>query len=74
MKEPVKPLPAGEPCEYEKIKDINIRERQEEMKACGFFEDWKLIRGRLYWRKSKPTWVGTEDVCVKQMVYCKINK
>ena len=47
MKEPVKPLPAGEPCGYEKIREKNIRERQEAMEACGFFEDLKAYKRKI---------------------------
>ena len=47
MKEPVKPLPVGEPCEYEKIREKNIRERQEAMEACGFFEDLKAYKRKI---------------------------
>ena len=47
MKEPVKPPPAGEPCEYEKIRENIIRERQEAMDVCGFFEDLKAYKKKI---------------------------
>ena len=39
MKKPIAALPAKELCEYEKIREENIKERYEAMKQCGFFED-----------------------------------
>ena len=32
-------LPVKELCEYEKIREENIRERYEAMKQCRFFEE-----------------------------------
>ena len=39
FKKPLPPLPSKELCEYEKIREENIKERYEAMKQCGFFED-----------------------------------
>ena len=36
---PVQPLPERELCPYEKLRESNIKERQEAMEASGFFED-----------------------------------
>ena len=39
MDEPVPPLPERELCEYEKLRERNIKEREEAMAASDFFED-----------------------------------
>ena len=39
MGKPVNPLPAQEMCQYEKIRESIIKEREEAMANCNFFED-----------------------------------
>ena len=39
MKTPILPLPENEQCDYEKIREGNIKEREEAMQESGFFED-----------------------------------
>ena len=39
MDTPIQPLPEKELCEYEKLRESNIKERQEAMAASNFFED-----------------------------------
>ena len=39
MAKPVKPLPPREMCQYEKIRERIIKEREEAMANCNFFED-----------------------------------
>ena len=39
MGKPVNPLPAREMCQYEKIRESIIKEREEAMANCNFFED-----------------------------------
>ena len=36
---PLDPLPVTELCAYEKLRESNIKEREEAMRQCGFFED-----------------------------------
>ena len=38
LKKPIAALPVRELCEYEKIREKNIKERYEAMKKCKFFE------------------------------------
>ena len=38
MATPIKPHPERERCAYEKLREVNIREREEAMKESGFFE------------------------------------
>ena len=38
MATPINPLPETELCAYEKLREANIREREEAMKESGFFE------------------------------------
>ena len=47
MKKPIAALPVKELCEYEKIREENIRERYEAMKQYRFFEELQ----RLIWLK-----------------------
>ena len=39
MKKPIAALPVKELCEYEKIREKNIKERYEAMKKSKFFEE-----------------------------------
>ena len=39
MKKPVSPIPWSEPCFYEKLREKNIKEREDAMRESGFFED-----------------------------------
>ena len=39
LKKPIAALPVRELCEYEKIREKNIKERYEAMKQCRFFEE-----------------------------------
>ena len=39
MDKPVSPLPAQEMCLYERIREGNIKEREEAMAKSNFFED-----------------------------------
>ena len=39
MNNPLEPLPEKELCEYEKMREKNIKEREEAMAASNFFED-----------------------------------
>ena len=39
MNNPIEPFPAGELCEYEKLRISNIQEREKAMAESGFFED-----------------------------------
>ena len=39
LKKPIAALPVRELCEYEKIREKNIKERYEAMKKCKFFEE-----------------------------------
>ena len=44
MDTPINPLPERELCEYEKLRQNNIEERQMAMAECGFFEDLMNIK------------------------------
>ena len=39
MQHPVPPLPEKEMCEYEKLRENNIKEREKAMEEAGYFED-----------------------------------
>ena len=39
MATPIDPLPEKELCEYEKLRNSNIREREKAMAESGFFDD-----------------------------------
>ena len=39
MATPIKPLPERKLCPYEKKREDNIREREEEMAKSGYFEN-----------------------------------
>ena len=39
LKKPIAALPVRELCEYEKIREKNIKERYEAMKKSKFFEE-----------------------------------
>ena len=39
MSKPVNPFPAREMCLYERIREGNIKEREEAMANCNFFEN-----------------------------------
>ena len=39
LKKPFAALPVGELCEYEKIREKNIKERYEAMKKSKFYEE-----------------------------------
>ena len=39
MRVPLDPLPESDLCEYEKIRENNISEREKAMYDSGFFED-----------------------------------
>jgi hypothetical protein len=41
---PLAPLPQKELCDYEKIRENNIKERQDAMAACEFFESLKSMK------------------------------
>ena len=36
---PVDPVPKSDLCPYEKLRERNIKEREEAMRKCGFFDD-----------------------------------
>ena len=38
MKKPINPLPESELCDYEKLREKNIKEREDTMRESGFFE------------------------------------
>ena len=40
MSNPVKPLPCKDLCEYEKLRENNIREREQAMIEAGFYDDY----------------------------------
>ena len=42
--EPLDPLPERPLCEYEKIREINIKEREDAMTAAGFFSDLQAFK------------------------------
>ena len=39
MNQPIPPLPEQELCEYEKLREKNIKERENAMADCKFFEN-----------------------------------
>ena len=39
MNNPIAPIPAGELCEYEKLRISNIQERERAMAESGLFDD-----------------------------------
>ena len=41
---PIDPLPEHELCDYEKLRENNIKERKNAMMECGFFEDLMSIK------------------------------
>ena len=47
MKTPILPLPENELCDYEKIREGNIKEREEAMKESGFFEDLQKFKRKI---------------------------
>ena len=53
MKIPVKPPPAQDLCEYEKLREKNIKERVEAMEACGFFGDLHELKKEIGLIKKK---------------------
>ena len=44
---PVDPLPEREPCAYERYRENNIREREEAMAECGFFDDLASFKSEI---------------------------
>ena len=38
MKRPINPLPESELCDYEKLREKNIKEREDAMRESGFYE------------------------------------
>ena len=44
MDNPIEPLPERELCLYEQIRENNIKERQDAMRECGFFEDLEATK------------------------------
>ena len=51
-KKPLKPLPEMEMCQYEKIREDIINERQEAMAKFGFYEDLEKTKQEV-WLTSK---------------------
>ena len=47
MKTPLGSLPEKELCEYEKIREGNIKERKQAMEESGFFEDLKQYKKKV---------------------------
>ena len=47
MNKPVPPLPERELCDYEKMRDKNVRERQMAMAQSGFFEDLNEYKNKI---------------------------
>ena len=41
MKLPIPPIPDRQLCPYEQLREDNIKEREDAMKKCGFFDDLK---------------------------------
>ena len=50
---PIDPLPERELCQYEKIREDIIRERQEAMANCGFFEDLNQTKEAIGFQSNK---------------------
>ena len=53
MDTPVQPLPEKELCEYEKLRESNIKERQDAMAASNFFEDFNEYKNDIGLTKGK---------------------
>ena len=52
MKKPLDPLPERELCDYEKLRESNINERQEAMAKCKFFQDLMEFKEEIGFIKS----------------------
>ena len=44
MKTPLDPLPENQLCDYEKLRDRNIKEREQAMIDSGFVEDLNAFK------------------------------
>lgn len=52
MNNPIQPLPERDLCEYEKLREKNIKEREEAMAACQFFEDMNDYKKEIGFHKE----------------------
>ena len=53
MATPLDPLPETELCPYEKLRESNIKEREEAMLESGFFEDLEKTKNEIGLRNNK---------------------
>ena len=54
MNTPLDPLPERDLCDYEKIRENNINEREEAMSKSGFFEDLIAYKKKIGLQKEQP--------------------
>ena len=53
MATPIDPLPEHELCEYEKVRENNIKEREKAMIENGFFEDLMSLKKEIGFQECK---------------------
>ena len=74
MEEPVPPLPEKELCEYEKLRERNIKEREEAMAASDFFEDLSEYKQKIGLIDDTASLKSTESVTRKDKKVSKTVK
>ena len=58
MAVPIDPLPERELCQYEKIRDDIIREREEAMAKCKYFDDLQSFKKEIgFYRNVKEIYI-----------------
>ena len=62
MARPINPLPERELCDYEKLRDRNVKEREEAMAKCKFFDDLHALKNDMVICKV----ANTNDEIVEQ--------
>ena len=66
MNNPLKPLPERELCEYERMRERNIREREEAMAASNFFKDLQDYKKTIGLSKEADLSQTKKDVVNKE--------
>ena len=72
---PIDPLPERELCQYEKIREDIIRERQEAMAKFGFFEDLNQTKEAIGFQKKESEKLKSErEQSFEQLIVSKADK
>ena len=75
MNKPVQPLPERELCQYEKIREDNIKERKEAMAKCHFFDDLHEVKKDIgFFRNIKEKEVVENEVKAKEVKKNEVKK